>query len=177
MRILAEYQGLISSKSGHPCMVFIINNPHTIQFANELPKGFCELEVNKVKKTRSLSQNAMLWKLIGDISFKLNGCRTAVNDTKIYTEILKNAGAKTEVFSLKKDALDEFIVRTGDMFRAYSINHEWKAKSGEWWVLIHAYYGSSAMTTEEMSRVIEEALKYASEAGIDTEYWKGQFYG
>lgn len=177
MRILAEYSGVQLTKSGHVCMCFTVSNPNAIECANELPKGWCELDVNKVRKGRSLNQNAMLWKLIGDISMKENGIRTAESDNTIYRNILKAAGAKTEVLSMKEEALPEFFTRTGTIFRAYDISHRWKSRAGEQWVLIHAYYGSSAMTTEEMHRVIDEALRYASEVGLDAEYWKGQFYG
>lgn len=177
MRILGDFKGVYLNKRGRMIMAFELNSPNAVERAQELPKGICEVEVNKVRKDRTLNQNAMLWKLIGDISFMENGKRNADTEISIYRNILRKAGAKIETFSMKEDAVDEFLKRTGDIFRAYDIQHKWQASNGKWWVLIHTYYGTSTMTTEEMGKVIDEALAYASEIGLDVDYWRGEFYG
>ena len=63
------------------------------------------------------------------------------------------------------------------MFRAYVIGHEWTNQAGVRWVQIYAYYGTSGMNTEEMGKVIDAALEYASEIGLDADLWREKFYG
>lgn len=175
MRILADCVGVLTTKNGSACLGFILNTPNAVEQANEIPKGICEVEVNRVRRDRTVNQNAMLWKLIGDISIAEYGKRTAETDMTIYRHILKNAGAKVEVLIIRTDALPEFFKRTGDLFRAYVIGQQLNAKNGEQMTQIYAYYGTSTMDTTEMGRVIDETLAYAAEMGLDAEYWRSQF--
>ena len=175
MHILAECIGVFHTKRGNACLGFILNSPNAVEQANELPKGICEVEVNRVRRDRTVNQNAMLWKLIGDISMAEYGKRTAETDMTIYRHILKNAGAKVEVLIIRTNALPEFFRRTGDLFRAYVIGRQFNTKDGEQMTQIYAYYGTSTMDTTEMGRVIDETLAYASEMGLDVEYWRSQF--
>lgn len=177
MRILAENRGVWSFKDGTTCMVLGLASPNAVESANDIPRGICEVEIKRSYKDRTANQNAMLWKLIGDISIKENDKRTAETDMEVYRMLLQKAGAKTEVISLKKEALDTFIERTADMFRAYVIGHEWTNHAGVRWVQIYAYYGTSGMNTEEMGKVIDAALEYASEIGLDADLWREKFYG
>ena len=175
MKFLGENVGVYRSRKGNIAISFVLNSPNAIELAQSIPKGVCEIEVNKVRKDRTINQNAMLWKLIGEISKAEDGKRTPELDQAIYRSILKRAGAKEEVISIKKDALKTFLQRTGDIFRAYMIGHTWVAHGVEW-VLLYAYYGSSTMDTEEMGKVIDEALSYASEVGLDADAWRLEFY-
>lgn len=175
MRFLGNCTGVFTTKHGDTCIGFILNSPGAIEQANEVPKGTCEIEVNRVRRDRTLNQNAMLWRLIGDISIAEYGKRTAETDSIIYKHLLKRAGAKTDAFMIKKEALPEFIRRTGDIFRAHDITFEHTNKDGIEWVLVHVYYGSSGMNTEEFGRLIDEALAYAADVGLDAELWREQF--
>jgi hypothetical protein len=173
MKFLADNRG-IREFQGHAFLLLELTSPGAISTANDLTKGLCEVDLKRRHKDRTLNQNAMLWKLIGDISLKENGKRNRETDMEIYRRILKLSGASVEVFSIRKDALPGFIRKTKPIFSAHEVAMEWTSKGTEW-VMVYGYYGTSQMDTSEMGKVIDRTLEYAAEIGLDAEYWREQF--
>lgn len=134
--------------------------------------GEVEIVIRKPTKKRSLNQNNLLWELIGQIDIAENGNRA--NDVEIYCNLLRSVGARVEVIAIEEDAADEFIRMSRDLFREVVIVRKWQNSKGVPWVQLNCYYGSSKMSTQEMNLVIDKAIEYANELGIDTEYWRDQ---
>lgn len=136
----------------------------------DLPDGDYVISIDNPKK-RSLSQNALLWELIGQIGMKENGNRSS--DTEIYVNILKAAGVKVATVTIPKDQYEHFC-RTSD-YRAVSIVHEQPNSNGRPFVTCYCYVGSSKMGSAEMSAVIDKAIEYAQQIGIDTDVFERRF--
>lgn len=135
-----------------------------------MKRGDYVLDITKPKDRRTLSQNALLWELIGLIDVAENGSRA--NDLEIYVNILKMAGARVESISIRKDAIEEFKQRTSDVFREYVIVSEWKNSKGTDFVMLNCFYGSSKLSTQEMTSVIDVAISYAESVGVSVKYYK-----
>lgn len=142
------------------------------RFVEELLKqsGEVEITLRKPKKKRSLNQNALLWELIGEISMVQNGTKNA--DIDIYCQILEQAGAKIEYYQCVNE--EHAIDRLRQAFRAVKIVDH-RESNGVDTVMLKCYVGTSQMNTQEMNLVIDKAIEYAYECGLDTEFWKGQF--
>ena len=174
MKFLADNRG-IREYAGRAFLLLELPSPGAVATVNDITRGLCEVDIKRKHKDRTLNQNAMLWKLIGDISMKENGKRNRQTEMEIYRTILKEAGASVEVFSIQKKALPGFRKKTSGLFSAYEVAQEWTASSGIEWVAVYGYYGTSSMDTEEMSKVIDCTLAYASEIGLDAEFWRDKF--
>lgn len=133
---------------------------------SSLKQGDYVLSIEKVKNARSLQQNAYLWELIGQIDLKENGNRT--NTEQIYLNILTKAGAKVEFLQ----GLPEVKPLLEQFFRVVKEVDRRTNDKGVETVVYQCYIGTSKMNTEEMARVIDVAIEYASQLGIDSEYWK-----
>lgn len=126
------------------------------------------ISIDRVKNKRSLNQNALLWKLIGEIDKAENGRRTREDDEAIYFIILQMASIRTEV------------VETRYLTAVQALKAQFHVKVTEDDVL-HTYVceifpGTSRMDTQEMNEVIEQALRYANEVGIDTDLWREELH-
>ena len=122
----------------------------------------CELKVNE--KSRSYEQNRLLWEIIGRISEHENGTRRTTETWRIYGSLLVRANIKyTEVraFVKAKELLEQ-------SFRAVvevpnSTKETTQGESRLYWV----FYGSSTYTTKEMTNLIECAMDWAGELGVE----------
>lgn len=171
MKILATYTGIGVSKTGAAEGRFIlsetaINAMQSMKIGKEYA-----IDIKAPSKKRSINQNSYLWELIGEIDLVENGHKTKEDDIAIYINLLKMSGAKVETLLMKMDALQDFKDRTSEIYRAYEILEKFNV-DGEWWAQVKCYYGSSKMRTDEMAKLIDTALSYASEIGIDSSYWR-----
>ena len=127
----------------------------------------------KTGKDRSLSQNNLLWTIIGAIDQKQNGRKSEDSSIEIYRQILKLARVKTEWLQ----APTESKSRLTRMFRVI-IEHKVEINDkGNEIGTYECYWGSSQLNTKEMSDVIETALDYAERAGVDTAYYRDEWRG
>ena len=122
------------------------------------------------KKKRSLDQNRYFWALLGEISRKENGNLKDVEN--LYTHLLEMSGAKYETLIIRHDALERFksLVRHVKVVKQQIVNHDI-------YDTVYAFYGSSTFDTSEMNHLIDTAIDYAYEVGVENpEYWKGALY-
>lgn len=133
----------------------VIEAPYGIKIED----GKYLVEISDYKKNRSLSQNALLWKIINEISRKENG--NYAESQNIYLNLLKMAHAKYEYMLVKNEALNGLK----SIYKDIQVIKEDKEKEQS---IVRVYYGSSKMNTEEMSELIKVAIQYAEEVGIDT---------
>lgn len=126
---------------------------------NKLLKENFELVLQKRKKKRSLSANAYMWTLCGEIAKKVNSTKEDVYRRAIY-----RVGV-SDILTIPSKAVERQ-------------KQAWE-KNGIGWVLdilsddgvtadVVYYYGSSTYTGSEMARLIDWIVDEAKELEIDT---------
>lgn len=164
-RIAAEYMGL-SLESGRVVAKFAVSQSNAFEALNSLKTGRYNLIIEDIQKAKTEAQNRYLWALIGEIGKKINGSRA--EDEAIYGQILDMAGAKVEYLAVKKGTEE----RLKTFFRVIKVVDDWKKGTADM-VTVKCYYGTSTLSRDEISKVIDTALIYAERCGVETEYWRG----
>lgn len=119
------------------------------------------LEMKQKKRNRSLDANAYFWKLIRQLSIKLD-----VAYMELYRFYIRDYGVYNTV-PIRQDAVNRWV-------------ENWE-KNGSGWVCesigkskfqgyenIKCFFGSSTYDTKEMSRLIDAVVKDCKENGIET---------
>ena len=125
----------------------------------------------KTGKDRSLSQNNLLWTIIGAIDKKQNGRKSEEGSTEIYKQIIKLAKIKTVFLQTLAEALPT-LERN---FRVVVDRGKRTNENGVEMVVFECYIGSSQFDTKEMSDTIETALDYAQRSGVATAYYREEW--
>ena len=117
-----------------------------------------EYELKQVRQKRSLDANAYFWKLADEIA-------SALNTTKeqIYWNLVRDVGVFDVLQFSSEEAMNHFKANWQQNWLGwftYTLDNEK--------FILQAYYGSSRYTTEEMSRLIDEAVREAKSLGIET---------
>lgn len=120
------------------------------------------VKVNHYSAKRSLSQNAYMWVLIGELVGVINKSKD-----DIYKAYIRDYGLY-EVLPIKEEAVERFI-------------EVWEARGLGWvcdkmdrpsklngYVNVMAYFGSSSYDSKEMSRLIDAIIEDCKELGINT---------
>lgn len=164
MRLIADApRASVDMLTGDAVLSFRIA-PESKRMLNELKSlGDSKLavDVKKYRPKRSLDANAYLWVLCDKIAAALDSTKELV-----YIELVRQVG-KFAVVAVRDWDADEII-------------HGWSCRGLGWFaeiidgckidgcVRVMFFYGSSTYDTEEMSRLIDEAVFEAKELGIDT---------
>lgn len=124
-----------------------------------------EITVREYKDNRSKRQNDKLWAIINDICMKQDGNLRNADD--LYLQLLEMAGAKHLIVSIPYEARKDLLkvvrsIKTLDVF----------TEDGVTYATVCLFYGSSSMNTKEMGNLIETAINYAYELGVDTEKYE-----
>lgn len=140
------------------------NNPINLE------DGEYALEIKKIRKARSLSQNAYFWALLGEIC-KLEDGDLRDEDT-LYSNLLSMAGAKYETIYIKEEALKE--LKECEIIRHFRVVDRAVVKH-QVFATVQIFYGSSQFDTKQMSDLIDTTLRYAEQVGVPNvaNYWKG----
>ena len=109
---------------------------------------------------RSLSQNAYMWKLIGEIAKKQDGHRA--NDMEVYAQIVQKANIKAEYIQVLPEALE----RLRRAFRVVTEIESRKNEKGVEMVVCKCYYGTSTFTKNEMQSFLDALIDYCFELEI-----------
>lgn len=129
------------------------------------------VKIGPVETSRTLTQNAKLWALIGEMDKKMNGRRSKAGEMAIYINLIEAANVKTEIFGVHVDAYDDFVNRAAFRY-VEPLDQENET------IVCRCYYGTSQFNTREMADFIESALDYAQELEVDlTEYEELKFIG
>lgn len=111
-------------------------------------------EVKEVKRKRSLTQNAYYWVMLNKLAAKLR-----MPDHEVHYNMLRDYGVH-DVFSI----LDSIPI--DGYFRYYDvIGHGWA--DGRYFKHIRVYKGSSQMSSQEFSRLIDGVREECVLQGID----------
>lgn len=172
MKIVGQPLRRLINEDGYTEITFLVKNYRNQQLVKELEKDKCyRIELNVVKSKRSIEQNNLMWKLIHEISQKING--TLANDDDdwdVYLTALERAGAKFEYLAGYPQV--ENLLR--QQYRAVKVMNNFEHK-GKTLTQFKVYYGSSKMDTSEMTKLINTVMDMAQECGVDTTYYEGGY--
>lgn len=167
-----KFIGKFQRKRATPNGIELTFQVDHIQLATieELKPQEYAIEVKKPYKKRSLNQNSYLWALINEICMEEDGDISGANDK--YIQLLQMAGAKSVILEMPKDAVSDFE----KVFRTIKVLDE--RQDGETIkATVQAFYGSSTFDTKEMTQLVDTTIRYASEIGIETDYWESLLKG
>ena len=154
-------------QTGKACLVFGAS-AKTLGDLEKSKEDDYYITIEKVSRKRSANQNALLWKMVGEIDKEINGRRTDEDDMEIYCQILEMASVRSTLIVCLTEA-ENFVKQR---FRAVRV----LARDADR-VELEVYPGTSDMNSKEMSQVIEQALRYAEEVGVNTDIYREEFYG
>lgn len=120
------------------------------------------VEVKKRTEKRSLSQNAYMWVLIGELSNKLG-----VGKNEIYRNFIKDYG-QYEALLIQDKAVDKFInawQSNGLGWVAEVMRNSDKVKGCS---VVLAFYGSSTYDRPAMNKLLNAVVDECQEQGIST---------
>jgi len=128
-----------------------------------LNDGVYHIDIRPVSSARSYEQIKKLWATIDDISREEYGDISQSNS--IYLKILQMSGIRTDRILIPEIAVDDLKKKAKalEIVSRETINHQPYA------LVNVCFAGISEMTKVEVSSVIETAIRWASELGIDTE--------
>lgn len=119
------------------------------------------VKVTSFSKKRSLSQNAYMWVLLGELAAKLS--RSKEDLYKIY---IKDYGV-FEILPIKNEAATRFKSNWSKNGLGWFTEDLGESKLNGYTKLI-AYYGSSTYNSTEMSRLVDAVVEDCKEQGIST---------
>lgn len=112
-----------------------------------------EVEITEIKDTKSLRQLRLLWKIIGEIGKALNQ-----DKDEVYLTILQLYGEKSEIYKLEFNVFKELK----KVIRAYRVLDK-DDKS----LTVEVIFGVSKYNVKEMNKIIDNAINFAFENGVD----------
>jgi len=165
-KIIASFERRTLTEDGDMEITFKVNkySYNWILACRELETKPYTVEISKPQSKRSLKQNALLWKIVHDIAESEDG--HLANDEDTYCALLELANAKYEDLVALEKAEETF--RKTEGIRAVKIL---RCAKEEGFLIYRLYLGSSTFNTKEMTKLIEVALDYASQIGLDTAYY------
>lgn len=170
MKAIAKFKDLLLDINGNGIVSLIVENFKQIQELKQLDTSKTyALDIKEVKSKRSIEQNKLLWKLLGEIDKVMNGGRSD-DVMNIYTLALEKANAKFEYLG----ALPQTEEMLKQNFRAVKFIKKIDLNGVEG-NMYKCFIGSSKMDTKEMSLLIDTAMDMAEQVGIDTDWYKEQF--
>lgn len=134
-----------------------------IQNTFNLNDGVYSVEIRPISSARSYEQIKKLWATIDDISRAEYG--DISQSGNIYLQILAMSGIRTDRILIPEVAVEDLKkkARAVNVVSREIINHQPYA------LVNTSFTGISEMTKAEVSEVIETAIRWAAELGIETE--------
>lgn len=136
---------------------------HTIQSRVDLPDGFYDMDIKEKDRSRTYEQIKKLWATIDDISRAEYG--DVSQSESIYFHILQMSGIDTYKIPIPENALADFRkkVKSLRVLTGEVVN-------GQPYVVVQVCLkGISEMSKKELSQVIDTAIRWCAELGIESE--------
>lgn len=148
--------------SGKPIVSFELNERQPALGMVDKLKSLDKLalKVGKFKQKRSLDANAYFWTLVGKVSQKTN-----IPKDDIYREYVLGIGS-FEIVCCQDRAVD--TLREGWSLKGLGWITDTTPSKIAGCTNVLLYYGSSTYDTEQMSRLIENAIQDCKALGIET---------
>lgn len=129
----------------------------------ELLEGdLLDIEIKKHRAKRSLTANAYMWVLIGEIAEKTDEPRTA-----IYRQAIQEAGVMKSLV-VREEIANEVQDYLTDVKPSGTGDFALLGGTRKGWTEVYLYIGSSKYDTKEMARLIDYIVGECKELGIDT---------
>lgn len=161
MEIKAEANPRISLTLDGRAEITFTTQRGAVYALEELKDKELLVKVSTYSKRRSLSQNAYMWVLIGELAAAL---KTGKDD--VYKAYIRDYGVY-EVLPIKAEAVDRF--KSVWMARGVGwVCEELRESKIAGYKNIIAYYGSSSYNSAEMSRLIDAIIEDCKAQGINT---------
>lgn len=119
------------------------------------------VSVKEYRPKRSLSQNAYMWVLLGQLAEKLS-----LGSNEIYKDFIRNYGVY-EILPIKNEALESFKAKWGKNGLGWFVEEIGKSKLNGY-INVIAYYGSSTYNSKEMTRLVDAVIQLCQDFGINT---------
>jgi hypothetical protein len=168
VKLIANYLTKLKDEDNNIILQFKVSDYNSKIFLEELEKEKnYNLEIKEVKSKRSLQQNALLWKIIGDIA------EISKKDImNIYIQILVLAKAKNDYIKTPNLEVIENLKKSS-VFRAIDLVRTENFGNRKEYV-VNCFYGSSKMSVKEMNLLIDTAINFAENYGL--KYEEEMFY-
>lgn len=141
---------------------------HYIQSIQELSKErLLEIDINERKGQRTLRQNALLWELIHQIDLHENGRTHKDSEMALYINLIKLAKIRIDYYQTLPEATESLL----RAYRYVEVKESRTSEKGTETVVIACYRGSSQFTKEEMTDFIETIFNYATQIGMNIDYY------
>lgn len=119
------------------------------------------ISVKTFSKRRSLSQNAYMWFLLGELAIKLH-----LPKEEVYKNYIKDYGL-FEIIPIKDQAVEMFVKTWKSRGLGWVSEALKPSKIAEYTNVI-VYYGTSIYQSKDMRRIIEAIIKDCKEFNIST---------
>lgn len=165
-KIIGNLVRRVTDEDGSCEVTFKVDNWRYINWLRGLEKKEYAIEIDEMKRKRTLQQNKYLWALIHEIVQNEN----AQSDDmwEMYCYLLQLANAKCTYISVLESAVED-VKREVRCLQV--VGYETR-ENGTKWANCRIFLGSSKMDTKEMGVLIDKAIEYAENLGIDTAYYK-----
>lgn len=140
--------------------VLVLENQTYFDLELEQDKEY-EIEIKEWKSSRTKSQNAYMWALLHELAKYWNE-----DDMDIYCKALQDVGAKYEDL-VGTEEIEKSLRKS---FRAVKIIRPF-LQNGKKFYVYRCFIGSSQFNREEMGLLIDKIVEWASECGINTDYY------
>lgn len=166
-RVLGKLIKRVVNEKDHIEVTFEIKDWNYKKFVKELEPDEYVIEVFKPRAKRSNNQNALLWELIHLITEYEQGI--GGDEWFTYTSLLEMANCKYEYMVLTDEAAKALkeVYRTIKNVGKRTVINEETGEATEANVY-KCFIGSSKFTIDEMNHLIDIAIRYANEIGMDT---------
>lgn len=124
------------------------------------------VKIDKYREKRSLSANAYMWKLCGELAEVLSDEKETHTKEDIYRDAIKEIGVwyddevEPEKVAWRRKAWE--MIGTGWITERVDFTPDGEKE------IIRFYYGSSQYNTKQMSRLIDNIVQDCEAVGIDT---------
>ena len=162
MKLIASLRHKAFNRQRELELTFAVTDNWDINKAYDIDLQQYQIEIKQPTSVRSLQQNRKLWGIISELERKLG-----VDKWAIYCDLLEMANAKSEFRAIVDDENQDEII---EMIRnSKGVRGVRKLNRMNGIVNLQIYPGSSGYSIKEMVALIDYAIDYAWENGVDTE--------
>lgn len=133
----------------------------------DMEDGEYDVEIKTLGKSRTERQNNLMWALCRAIAKTQDGHRGDADE--VYKLLLQRAAVKTYTCCVTPKDLER--IKSCGEYRGHRVIQSGFTEKGVKMDYIEVFAGSSKFDTKEMTQLIDVAMDWAEELGIETSYF------